>query len=297
MKRHNVLTTGEKQAVRQIVFERTGYGIKSTTILNQILRRSSFAAEQGLSSNEILEFIGDQVLSYYVIKLITNRCGSLNPLRDYVFRIKENQFTQIKQDLVNNEALAAIMDEWGLARFLFLGKSDIINDAAKETKVKADLLEAVIGGIAIDCDWDPHVLESAVQRSLGVDAKLTALMEADPKVVPFDLDTAITTLKELAESGRCSMPEYVFSGPDNLGYDEDGNPRWMCRCRIINEQTGLSILVAATSKKDAKKAAAYLILCRHFETQNQYGPNDWYLSWIYKDGRLFPDRKPAHQDK
>ena len=40
------------------------------------------------------------------------------------------------------------------------------------------------------------------------------------------------------------------------------------------------------SKKDAKKAVAYLLLCEHFQMQNQYGPNGFYPIWIYKDGKL-----------
>ena len=281
----------EVSETRRIIKEKTGYIIKSTSILNQIFRRSSFAAETGQNSNEIFEFIGDQVLSFYVVKIVSERCGSLGLTDDYTFRIRENRFTLIKQVLVNNEALAKIIDDWDIAQYLFLSRSDIKNEVAKEPKVKADLLEAVIGAIAIESNWEPQILENAVMMALDIESKITSLIESDSKVRCFNIDNAITTLKEIAENGRCTMPKYVFTGPEYLGYDSDGNPRWTCSCSIINEKIGLSKYVHAISKKDAKKAAAYLVLCEHLCMQNKYGPNDWFNEWTYKDGKLFPNRQ------
>ena len=236
--------------------------------MNQIFRRSSFAAETGQDSNEIFEFIGDQVISFYIVKIVSSRCGARSLTHDYKFRIRENRFTAIKQTLVSNDTLAAIMDEWDLAKLLFLGKSDIQNEVTKHPKVRADLLEAVIGAIAVESNWDPHILETAVSKALKVNQKITDMIETDYQVRDFDIDTAITTLKELAEQGQCTMPKYVFVGPEYIGYSSDGNPNWSCSCGIINDQAGISRQVLATSKKDAKKAAAYLVLCEHFGAQN-----------------------------
>lgn len=280
----------EKSEARRIIREKTDYFINSTTVLNQIFRRSSFAAEIGRSSNEIFEFIGDQVLSFYVIKSVSKKCGSLSLTSDYTFRIRENQFTQIKQALVNNESLAKIIDEWDIIKFLRMSRSDIKNEAFKETKVKADLFEAIIGAIAIECDWNPLILENAISKALDIDSKIKAMIESDRKTRLFDMDNAVTVLKETAEKGQCTMPKYHFCGPDDIGYDSDGKPKWICTCSIINENTGITRQVDANSKKDAKKAAAYLVLCEHFEAQNKYGDNDWVAFWIYKDGKLFPNR-------
>lgn len=281
----------EKTETRKIIQEKTGYIIRSTSILNQIFRRSSFAAENGQNSNEIFEFIGDQVLSFYVVKIIAKRCGSLSLTDDYTFRIRENRFTLIKQALVNNDTLAKVIDKWGLSKYLLLGKSDIKNNAVNEPKVKADLFEAIIGAIAIECNWDAEILETAVSKSLNIDEQITAMIENDTKVRCFDIDNAISTLKEIAENGQCTMPVYDFAGPDSCGYDSDGNPKWWCTCSIINDKIGLIKSVISNSKKEAKKAAAYLILCEHLGMQNKYGPNDWFALWNYKNGKLIPDRE------
>ena len=115
------------------------------------------------------------------------------------------------------------------------------------------------------------------------------MIASDSRPVSFDLDTAVTVLKELAEQGQCSAPIYDDCGPDALGYDQNGNPKWSVGCRIVNSNTGIDQLVQASSKKDAKKAAAYLVLCDHFEVQNQYRPNRICPVWIYHNGHLVPD--------
>lgn len=291
MIRRMYLNGKEKLETRRIIQDKTGYVIKSTSILNQIFRRSSFAAETGQNSNEIFEFIGDQVLSFYVVKIVSKRCGSLSLTDDYTFRIRENRFTLIKQVLVNNETLAKIIDEWDIAKYLLFGRSDIKNEVAKEPKVKADLLEAIIGAIAVESNWDPVILEGAVSKALKIDETIKTMIENDTKARCFDIDNAITTLKEMAENSQCTMPEYTFAGPDSIGYDKDGNPKWFCTCSIINDKIGLTKLVESTSKKAAKKAVAYLILCEHLGMQNKYGPNDWFGFWTYKDGKLLPNRQ------
>jgi ribonuclease-3 len=285
------LSRQEILEIRRVIQEKTGYHIQSTSILNQVFRRSSLAAEHGQNSNEIFEFIGDEVLSFYVVKIISKRCGSLSLTDDYAFRICENQFTQIKQSLVNNEALANIIDHWDIAKYLLLSDSDVKNQVAKEPKVKADLLEAIIGAIAVESNWNSQILETAVMLSLDMENQMISMIESDTKTQHFDIDTAITTLKEIAENGQCTMPQYEFIGPDSIGYDHNGNPKWSCTCRIINDKIGLSKVVFSTSKKEAKKAAAYLILCEHFGVQNKYGPNDWFSIWTYQDGKLIPERE------
>ena len=284
------LNKSESLETRKIIYEKTGFFIKSSVVLDQIFRRSSLAAEIGEYSNEIFEFIGDKVLSYYIVKFVSERCGSLSLSKAYSFRINENRFTSIEQSLINNEMLAKIIDDWDISKYLLLNKSDIKNEVIKEQKVKADLFEAIIGAIAVVSNWNSEIIEKAVVMSLDLESKIDKLIEDDFKVKNFDIDNAVTYLKELAESGQCTMPKYEFTGPENIGYDSNGNPRWISSCTIINDKTGLKKLVESTSKKDAKKAAAYLVLCEQLEVQNKYGPNDWSGFWIYKNGKLYPDR-------
>ena len=81
----------------------------------------------------------------------------------------------------------------------------------------------------------------------------------------FSIDQCINTLKELAERGRCSIPEYYFSDEQII---QDGELWWECTCRVSSwrlEKTALG-----KTKKIAKKYAAYQLLCEHFEIENEY---------------------------
>ncbi len=296
MRRQKYFNGQDKQKLKLLIQEKTGYCIRSSCALSQAFRRRSFCVEQEGKSNEMFEFIGDQVLSYYVVKIISDRCCALNIEGDYAFRIRENYFTSLKQELVNNEMLASIIDDWGISEYLIVGRSDEKNQVDQQTKVKADLFESIIGAIAVDSKWDPTVLETAVRKSLSLDDRLQDIIRNDYNSITVNIDNAVIVLKELAEKEQCSMPKYDFSGPEALGYDKDGNPIWHCSSSIVNDITGISRGVFASSKKDAKKAVAYLLLCEHFQMQNQYGPNDFCPIWIYKDGKLIPDREPFNLD-
>ena len=290
MKRQKYFNGQDKVYLKKFIEEKTGYCIRSDCALSQAFRRRSFCVEDSGKSNEMFEFIGDQVLSYYVVKIISERCSSLNIEGDYAFRIRENHFTSLKQELVSNEVLAAIIDEWDISKYLIVGRSDEKNQVDQQTKIKADLFEAIIGAIAIDSDWNPIVLETAVNKALNLDVRIQSIIQNDYNSMTINIDNAINVLKELAEKEICSMPKYDFSGPEHLGHDKDGNPIWHCSCSIINDITGISRGVFASSKKDAKKAVSYLLLCEHFQMQNQYGINDFYPTWVYKNGRLMPEK-------
>ena len=296
MRRQKYFNGQDKHKLKLLIQEKTGYCIRSSSALSQAFRRRSFCVEQEGKSNEMFEFIGDQVLSYYVVKIFSDRCCALNIEGDYAFRIRENYFTSLKQELVSNETLASIIDDWGIAEYLIVGRSDERNQVDQQTKVKADLFESIIGAIAVDSMWDPTVLETAVRNALNLDDRLQAIIQNDYNSMTVNIDNAVTVLKELAEKEQCSMPKYDFSGPEHLGYDKDGNPIWHCSSSIVNDITGIIRGVFASSKKDAKKAVAYLMLCEHLQMQNQYGPNAFYPIWIYKDGKLIPDREPFNLD-
>lgn len=292
MKRENCFKERERRKLKNIIREKTGYDIRRNCLLIQAFTRSSFSAEQGGENNEILEFIGDQVLSYYVVKIIAERFGALNNNCEYTFRVRENRFTTLKQELISNETLAKIIDEWEIIDYLIVGKSDYLNAVDQQTKVKADLFEAILGAIAVASKWDPVVLQKAVGQMLSIDEKINSILETDHRPIQFNMENAINTLKELAEHKGCSVPKYEYGTPEQLRYDKDGNPICFCTCSVINDKTRITRQVWASSKKAAKKAASYLVLCEHFGLQNEYGINGKYTVWKYKDGQLISGYNP-----
>lgn len=86
---------------------------------------------------------------------------------------------------------------------------------------KADLLEAIIGAITIQSDWNYSVLEEVIDKMLSLDNKLDELSIYLYKNTNYSLDNAISYLKTLAEREECSYPIYEAN---IVGNDEDGNP-------------------------------------------------------------------------
>ena len=67
-------------------------------------------------------------------------------------------------------------------------------------------------------------------------------------------DMAINQLETLARRGYFSLPTYEFEET----HDDNGNPLWKCECHIEEEEYYFDEV--SSSKKDAKKGAAYSML-------------------------------------
>ena len=279
MKTQKPLKSVELKAIRQRLYEKTGCKLKDY-LIEQAFTRSSYAKTHGGGSNENLEYIGDTILGFYVVHHLYEHYGVIHSDDidcHYSFRAHEKDFTALKSKIVSNHTLAGIMDEWDLCQYLIVGQSDIDNKIDKQEKIKADLFEAIIGAIAVQVRWDPEYMDCVIEQVLPIERFILEYEKTQYRRPEFSLDNAINTLKELAEHERCSFPVYEELGPDLLGYDSNGNPKWHCSCIVSN--FGINLGVYASSKKVAKKYAAYLALCEMFNMPNEYGPSKPALTW------------------
>ena len=143
MKTRKPLFLSELREIRNTIYEKTGYCIKDYLIC-QAFTRSSYSKASGGGSNENLEYIGDTLLGYIVVKVLYDHYGTIHADDEecyYTFRSHERDFTELKSQIVSNKTLAAIIDEWGLCQYLIVGKCDIDNEIDKQEKIKADLLK------------------------------------------------------------------------------------------------------------------------------------------------------------
>ena len=154
-----------------------GYKFKNIDLLQQAFVRRSYAKENGGEDNEVLEFIGDKVLDFAVVKLLTERFGSLcsdipnydYDFNEYISEYNEGKLTKIKSDLVNKTMLASRTEELGIANYLIMGKGDELNKVENEISVKEDLFEAILGAVAIDSKWNLEDIQSTVDIMLCPD--------------------------------------------------------------------------------------------------------------------------------
>lgn len=101
-------------------------------------------------------------------------------------------------------------------------------------------------------------------KDLEENDELFTIMDELPD--ELTLDNSINTLQELAQKGYISMPEYHQS--EDQVYDYNGNPRLACTCTIGTH--AIEETAYATSKKIAKKYAAYLCICNISGLEDQY---------------------------
>lgn len=176
MRKNKGYTPQERERMKKIIQERTGYLIRSDKLLEQIFTRSTYSEEKGGENNEVLEFIGDQVLSYFLVKRLSKCCGDWSDDGEYLFRLREYHLTTIKQELVCNETLCEIVDSWGVAKYVIAGPKDWPNGLDDQPKARADLFEAILGAIALESGWDSEVLDRAVHRMLSLDKRLAVIV-------------------------------------------------------------------------------------------------------------------------
>lgn len=255
-----------------LVEEVLDYKFKNRDLLYQAFTRSSYAKQFGGQDNEVLEFIGDEVLDYLVTKILAKTFGFLQEesnffdpnkdFNDFSIKVRKNEknYTEIKKDIVCNENLARLMNKYGFHKYLYLGDSDKKNNVVNQMKVKADLFEAIVGAMAIDVNWKLDEIEESVANFLDLDNFFEKLDDcSDEYPAKCKLSTAINSLKELFEHGYISQP--IYEMPLEQVF-QDGRYWWACTCKVQCFHICESRL--ATSKKFAKQCAAYLALCKYY---------------------------------
>jgi len=184
------------------VQKKIGYWFDNEDLLLQAFTRSSYSSQHGGENNEVLEFLGDRVLDFYVVKVIADRFGFVKSQSDYydeendldeyciIAHKNEADFTELKKQIVSNETLAKTIDKLGLFKYMYLGDTDLENPKFKDNliKVKADLFEAILGAVAIDSDWNQDELQNVVEFMLQIDDFLVDVDTEEPRPSKFQLE-------------------------------------------------------------------------------------------------------------
>lgn len=264
------------------VQRKIGYWFNNTDLLLQAFTRSSYSVQYGGENNEVLEFLGDKILDMYVTKAIADRFGFMKSQSEYydededndeyciIAHKNEGEFTELRKEIVNNKTLSKRIDKLDFAKFMYLGDSDLDNNVVNQEKVKADLFEAILGAIAVDCNWNQDDLQHSVWLMLKIDDFFENVEKEEERPAKFKEENAINTLKEMAEHGRCSVPEYYQS--DEQVKINDGRLMWKCTCYV--RSWNIQKTAYATSKKLAKKYATYLVLCDYFNICDEFSEDD-----------------------
>ena len=145
-----------------------GYTFGNKGLLRQAFTRSSYRNEHPQAlDNEVLELIGDSVLSlsvltYFKETYATNTPNGLSTDWD------EGRLSALKNALVNKRQLAARMEQLGLHRYLLLGRGDLASGVFREDSVKEDLFESILGAVYVDSGMNFEVASGTVRRMLDI---------------------------------------------------------------------------------------------------------------------------------
>ena len=147
-----------------------GYKFNEPMLLKQAFTRRSYSQEHGGQNNENLEFFGDKVLDFIVTKKIATYFGEQCQYGVYVTfgGESEGEFTKIRERLVERSMLAHRIDVLGVADYLIMGRGDIIKNIQNEESVKEDLFEAIVGAVALDCNWNIDIIQNVVETMLDI---------------------------------------------------------------------------------------------------------------------------------
>ena len=188
--------------------EKIGYSFKNKTLLLQAFtRRSCIADGIILFDNEVLEHIGDVVLGLVVTKKLVTRYATTdveNTNDPFDSILDEQQMSEMKMNIVRSSSLAEATENHSLEAHLLMGKSDVMGNVQNQESVKEDLLEAIIGAVALDTAWNISVSERVIERLIGLES-----------ILEFGRKDAPDYVKELTEylAARGENPLFTEATP------------------------------------------------------------------------------------
>lgn len=142
------------------------YEFVNENLIRQAFTRRSFANEYSIGDSEKLELLGDSVLNFIVTKIMMNHLADndvYTPAGPFSSKYSEGELSRIRTSFINKDYLSSRLEELKLDRYILYG-----NDEQPSSSAKEDTLEALIGAVAIDCNWDMGILEEVTDRLLCV---------------------------------------------------------------------------------------------------------------------------------
>ncbi|WP_277221525.1 ribonuclease III [Peptoniphilus vaginalis] len=180
--------------------KKLNYNFKDKGLLETALTHSSFVNENKLKqyeSNERLEFLGDAVLG-----LVIGEYFYKSFPRDL-----EGSLTKMRAESVNEKVLFFISKGLELGDFIRFGKGEKKNGGNKRESTSADALEALIGAIFLDSNFN-----NAKKIVLNLFDEF--LKEDGYKLFNIDFKTMLQ--EEVQRSGQKAEYKLVKEeGPDN----------------------------------------------------------------------------------
>ena len=236
------MTNQDLENIKKLI----GYGFgpeyeEFDSLLQQAFIRKSYSREKGGQNNEVLEFIGDKALDIAVVKKLSEYYGYYDSEGEFCTRkgITEGKLTDIKKKLVNSSMLAHRIEKMGLHEYLIMGKGDINKNVQNEESVKEDLFEAIIGAVALDCEWDIEQILDVVEHMLDIEYYLDNGFDDDENYVDL--------IQQWSQKNCGEVPEYNYA-------EDEYEDIYICRLYLSDFQE--PFIGEGNTKSSARMEAA-----------------------------------------
>jgi len=207
-----------------------GYEFKNPELLKNALTHSSYANEnrnEGMSSNERLEFLGDSVLGFVTAKHLY----SMRP------ELPEGKMTRLRAELVCEHSLYGVAQDLELGSYLRMGHGEERNGGRQRPSILADAVEAVIAAMFIDGGIEPP--EKFIKSMILSPESIEAHHASDYK----------TELQELVQRKPGQALVYIPAGETGPDHDKVFAAKVSLNGIVIGEGSG-------RTKKEAEQMAA-----------------------------------------
>lgn len=119
--------------------QRLGYNFNNPELLLQSLTHKSYAGEHGLKNYEILEFLGDSLINFFVVDILLSEFPQAS----------EGELAMMKSYFVSEEYLYELAEELSLDLYILYGGKK--RKPALSPSLVADTFEALWAAIYLDC--------------------------------------------------------------------------------------------------------------------------------------------------
>lgn len=177
----------------------------SYDLVNQACVHSSYVNEhkQEQNDNERLEFMGDAVLSLWVSERLMRQEKPLN----------EGKMTTIRAQLVCEKSLAEYSRKLKLNQFLKLGIGEEKTGGRDRDSILADMFEAVLGALYLECGMDPieNILDEVISENMFGNSGdiITDYKTKLQEYVQADLRKSVS-YEVVSVTGPSNKPEFVI---------------------------------------------------------------------------------------
>lgn len=206
-----------------------GYTFKNRELLKRALTHTSYAYENGVESNEKLEFLGDSVLEFISSKYLYGKYPEL----------REGEMTKVRATVVCEKSLYKVAKLHNFSDFLYLGRSEQKSGGSQRPAILADSVEAVIAAIFMDGGIIPA-------EKFIIDNLKNEIEEATKHVGDKDYKTVLQ--EKLQAHGEVKIEYEILQekGPD---HDKTFEAEVKCNGKVLAKGEG-------KSKKEAHMEAA-----------------------------------------